>query len=78
MKVSIHAGERFLQRVMSKKTYNCFDINMAIEYLEKLLKDVVPTGKSTQFALPNFEKFKVVYADGSVITIIPKGRKYVH
>jgi hypothetical protein len=77
MKVSIHAGQRFLERVMSKREYSCFDINMAIEYLEKLLKDVVPTGKSTQFALPCFENFKVVYADGCVLTILPKGNNHV-
>ena len=74
MKVSIHAGQRFLERVMTKKTYSCFDVNFAIEYLEKILQDVVPTGKSTHFALPGFEDFKVVYTDGSVITIIPKRR----
>jgi hypothetical protein len=77
MKVSIHAAERFLQRVMAKVNYTCFDVNMAIAYLEKALKDVVPRGNTTQFALPGFEKFRVVYREGSVITIIPKGDKYV-
>ena len=47
MRVSIHAGERFLQRVMQKATYTCFDVNFAIEYLEKALNDVVyPKGES--------------------------------
>ena len=77
MKVSIHAGERFLQRVMAKATYTCFDINFAIEYLEKLLRDVVPTGKSTQFAIPGFENFKAVYSNGKVVTIVPKGVHHV-
>ena len=36
MKVSIHAGQRFLERVMTKKTYTCFDVDFAIEYLEKV------------------------------------------
>ena len=77
MKVSVHAGERFLQRVMSKATYTCFDVNFAIEYLEKVLRDVVPTSRSTQFALPGFENFKVIYREGSVITIIAKGGRDV-
>ena len=77
MKVTVHAGERFLQRVMSKANYTCFDINMAIAYLEKVLKDVVPRGNTTQFVLPGFENFRVVYRENSVITIIPKGDKHV-
>ncbi len=77
MKVSIHAAERFLQRVISKANYSCFDVNMAIAYLEKALKDVVPRGNTTQFVLPGFENFRVVYRENSVITIIPKGDKHV-
>lgn len=77
MKVSVHAGERFLQRVMKKKQYNCFDVNRAIEFLEKLLRDVVPNSYAMEFALPCFESYRVIYREGSVITIIPKGDKYV-
>ena len=77
MKVSIHAGQRFLERVMTKATYTCFDVNFAIEYLEKILKDIVPTSRTAQFSLPGFESFKVVYREGNVITIIPKGDHYV-
>ena len=42
MKVSIHAGQRFLERVMTKAIYTCFDVDFAIKYLEKILKDVGP------------------------------------
>jgi len=77
MKVSIHAGKRFLERVMLKKEYSCFDINMAIEYLEKLLRDVVPTGHAKQFVLPGFENYRAVYRQNTIVTIIHKGRKYV-
>jgi len=77
MRVSIHAGQRFLERVMTKVTYTCFDVNFAIEYLEKILRDVVPTSSTTQFVLPGFENFKVVYREGNVITIIPKGGRNV-
>ena len=74
---SIHAGQSFLERVMTKATYTCFDVNFAIEYLEKILIDVVPTSRLTQFILPRFENFRVVYREGNVITIIPKGARYV-
>jgi len=77
MKVSIHAGQRFLERVMTKATYTCFDVNFAIEYLEKILKDVVPSRRSIHFVLPGFEKFKVVCVDNIVVTIISKGAKRV-
>ncbi len=77
MKVSIHAGQRFLERVMTKVDYTCFDVDFAIEYLEKILRDVVPTSRSTRFVLPGFENFRVIYREGSVVTIIPKGTKYV-
>jgi len=76
MKITTHAAQRFLERVMSKETYTCFDIDFTIRFLEKTLRDVVPTGSVTSFALPNFEKYKVIYKDGSVITIIPKGDYY--
>lgn len=76
MKVSIHAGERFLERVMSKKSYSRFDVKLAVRYLEKLLKDVMPSGRSVQFALPCFKNFRVVYREGCVVTIIPKGGRH--
>ena len=76
MKVSIHAAQRFLERVMSKANYTSLDVNAVMSYLERLLKDVVPGSRSTQFALPGFEKYKVVYVDNTVVTIIPKRRRY--
>ena len=78
MKITTHAAQRFLERVMSKEKYNCLDIDFAIRYLAKLLSDVVPTGSATSFVLPNFENYKVIYKEGSVITIISKGERYVH
>jgi len=73
MKITTHAAQRFLERVMSKETYTCLDVDFAIRFLEKILKDTVPTGFATSFALPNFENYKVIYKEGIVITIIPKG-----
>jgi len=78
MKITIHAAQRFLERVMSKETYTCLDVDFAMRFLEKILKDVVPTGSATSFVLPSFEHFRVIYKEGSVITIIPKEAKYVH
>ena len=77
MKISIHAGQRFLERVMKKDSYTCFDINRAIEYLEKVLEDVVPTSVHKHFVIPGFEDFKAVYCQNTIVTIIPKGSKNV-
>ena len=62
---------------MVKDTYTCFDVNRAIEYLEKVLKDVVPNRRSIHFVLPGFEKFKVVCVNNTVVTIISKVAKRV-
>jgi len=78
MKITTHAAQRFLERVMSKKTYNCLDIDFALRFLVKLLSDVVPTGSTTSFVLPSFENYKVIYKEGSVVTIIQKENHYVH
>lgn len=72
MKISIHAAERFLERVMAKKSYNCFDTAFAMEYLEKLFKDVVVNSKVRYFVVPGFEHYRAVYKDDTIITIIPK------
>jgi len=77
MKISIHAGQRFLERVMAKSDYTCFDVNMAIQYLEKVFKDVVPNSFNKHFVVPGFENFKAVYSNNTIITIIPKARKHV-
>ena len=74
MKITVHAAQRFLERVMSKESYTSFDVKFAIKYLEKLLADVVPVSTNSYFVLPGFEKYKVIYREGSVVTIIPKER----
>ena len=76
MKITKHAAQRFLERVMSKETYTCLDIDFAMRFLEKTLRDVVPTGCATSFALPSFENYRVIYKEGRVITIVPKGDHY--
>lgn len=72
MTVSYHAAERFLERVMGKREYNCSDINKAFSYLEMVIKDIVPGSYAKPFALPGFEHFKVIHKGGIIVTIIPK------
>lgn len=75
MKVSYHAGERFLQRVLQKQSYTKKDIHNAIRFLEKSLKDVVPSGINKHFVLPEFQSYRAVYCQNTIVTIIPKGDK---
>jgi hypothetical protein len=77
MNITHHAAERFLQRVMSKTKYTDHDVNFAMGYLQKLLRDVVIRSTSKQFVLPGFENFKAVYKQNTIVTIIPKGERYV-
>lgn len=76
MKVSVHAGERFLQRVMNKSKYTLVDIDFAIRYLEKVFKDIVPNSYARPFIIPGFENYRAIYRGNTVITIIPKGDNY--
>ena len=75
MKVTVHAGQRFLERVMNKERYSYMDIDFAIKYLTKLLHNVVPTGSATSFVLPCFEQYRAICIEGRIVTIIPKDRK---
>ena len=78
MKVSTHAAKRFLERVMDKQVYTCLDIDFALRYLEKLVKDVVPASYAKPFVIPGFENYRAIYRENTVITIIPKGEKDAH
>ena len=77
MKVSVHAGQRFLERVMEKSTYTVIDVDFAIRYLEKILSTVEPNSNNKHFVIPGFENFKVVHRENIAITIIPKGVRHV-
>jgi len=77
MEISYHAAQRFLERVMTKTKYSHQDVEFAIRYLEKLLRDVVVGSSVKHFVLPGFENFKAVYKQNMIVTIIPKGDKYV-
>jgi hypothetical protein len=77
MKISYHAAARFLERVMEKTQYTDKDLLFARRYLQKLLRDVVIVNSVKHFVLPGFENFKAIYKQNTIVTIIPKGEKYV-
>lgn len=77
MKVSIHAAQRFLERVMNKTTYTCIDVDFSVRYLEKILVDIVPASYAKPFVLPGFENYRAIYRDNTIITIIEKGSRNV-
>jgi hypothetical protein len=74
MKITVHAGQRFLERVMNKEQYSYLDIDFAMRYLSKLLQDIVPTGSATSFVLPCFEQYRAICIEGRIVTIIPKDK----
>lgn len=75
MQVTVHAAQRFLERVMSQTNYTYQEVDMTLEFLEKILKDVVVTSKVKHFVLPRFKNFRVVYCENTAITIVPKDHK---
>jgi len=77
MKVTVHAAQRFLERVMQKSTYTYRDVNFSIRYLEKLLQNVVVSSYAKPFVLPGFENYKAIYRANTLITIIQKEEVHV-
>lgn len=78
MKVSYHAAQRFLERVIKKVNFTKEEVHRTVEYLEIVLGNIVLNSYSKPFALPGFENtFYVINRDNVAITIIPKGEKYV-
>jgi len=76
MKVSYHAVERFLQRVMQKKSIKKDDIYLAYKFLEAETKDIVLHGNKKFFRLPSFKNYVAVVTQNTVVTILPK--EYLH
>jgi hypothetical protein len=73
MKVTYHAAQRFLERVVHKSEFTKKEVQTTIDYLTNIFKDVVVNSYSKPFALPGFEKqYYVVHRDNSILTIIPK------
>lgn len=78
MKVSYHAAQRFLERVVNQLEFSKTDIHNAQDYLEVLLKNVVISSYKRQFALPSFQHFLGIYQEDVLVTIIPKDKKQLH
>jgi hypothetical protein len=75
MQVTYHAAERFIERVLDKKSFSKKELLDAKAYLELLTKDVVISSYKTRFVLPGFKKFLCIYQENALITIIPKDTK---
>ena len=76
MKVTYHAAQRFLERVIKRTDFSKYEVHRTVEYLEYLLKDIVVTSYAKPFALPGYQKlFYVVHQENCAITIIPKDKK---
>ena len=73
MKVTYHASERFLQRVLGKLSYSSKDIyNMKVYLEQTMFRNIVPSCYSYPFPLPEYKGFSVIHRDDVIITIIPK------
>ena len=73
MIITLHAAQRFLERVIGKAEITERDLELAKAYLTKVFKNVVPSSVARSFALPGFEnQFYVVHKHNVIITIIPK------
>ena len=73
MIITLHATQRFVERVIGKVEFTEKDLELAKAYLTKVFKNVVPSSVAKSFALPGFEnQFYVVHKHNAIITIIPK------
>ena len=73
MIITLHAAQRFLERVIKKTEFTSKDLELAKAYLSKVFQNVVPTSVAKRFALPGFEsQFYVIHKHNAIITIIPK------
>jgi len=70
MKVTFHAGERFLQRVLKMTRYSKQHILNAMELIKKDIKDLEVNG--ARFVLPTFPQYIAVVRDNHIVTIINK------
>jgi hypothetical protein len=76
MKVTYHAAQRFLERVIKKTEFTKDEVHKTVKYLEKALKDVMVYSYKDFLPLPGFEnEFCIVAQEHNAITIIPKDKK---
>ena len=73
MIITLHAAQRFLERVIGKTEFTNNDLELAKAYLSKVFQNVVPNSVAKSFALPGFEnQFYAIHRHNAIITIIPK------
>ena len=76
MIITLHAAQRFLERVMKKNEYTTDELMFAKNYLAKVFKDFIPNSFAKTFALPGFEnQFYVIHKANSIVTIIAKNQE---
>lgn len=75
MRVTYHAAQRFIERVLDKKSFSRKDMQEAKAFLENLTQNIVISSYRKNFVLPGFSKFACVYQEDALLTIIPKNKK---
>lgn len=70
MRVSYHAGERFLQRVLKLKNYTKMQILDAMKWIEKDISNI--DYRYANFALPSFPSHRCIVVNHTLVTIVPK------
>jgi len=71
MRISYHAGERFLQRVLGFTSYSKMHIRNAMLLLERDLYHVQLRNIS-RVVLPSFPDYYGVFRENTLVTVIPK------
>jgi hypothetical protein len=73
MIITLHAAQRFLERVIGKTQFTTQDLEQSKIYLDRVFKNCVPNSVAKSFALPGFEnQFYVIHRHNAIITILPK------
>ena len=72
MKVTYHATQRFLERVLKKSKYTRNEFYETKKQLEELFLHMIPGSYARPFSLPGYKGFSVVHQENNVITIVPK------
>jgi len=72
MKVTVHAGERFLQRVFNKNRYSQLELMRAIKLLERETDNIVFNECRKNLLLPSFNNFVAVIKNQTIVKIINK------
>ena len=71
MKVSNHAGVRFLERIMNLKQFTAEQIYNAMQFIEKDTSNIEYHNKK-RIIIPSFPQFVAIQIDNMIVTIIPK------